>query len=104
MTIGADGGGMHSLHAGKGGKIKVRLLKTSPTNALLQTMYLFQTASSANWGKNVMDVAHIVLGDIVAAQQVAFSKTPNLTYAKDGGMNEWEFMAVTVDTVLGALE
>lgn len=33
MTIGADGEGMHSLHADNSGTITIRFLKTSPTNA-----------------------------------------------------------------------
>lgn len=39
MIIGADGEGMHSLHADKSGTVTVRLLKTSPTNAKLMVMY-----------------------------------------------------------------
>src|ERR1019366_1581823 len=52
MHIGADGMGMHSLHADKSGKVTVRLLKTSPTNQLLSAMYAFQTASGSAHGQN----------------------------------------------------
>src|SRR5690349_2622434 len=54
MTIGADGSGMHSLHADKSGTVMVRLLKTSPQNAKLQAMYDLQTADSRLHGQNVI--------------------------------------------------
>lgn len=101
MTIGADGSGMHSLHAGKSGTITVRLLKTSPTNALLMEMYNFQTASSANHGQNVISVRDPVRGDSVQASQCAFRKAPDLNYAKDGGTNEWGFDCIYIDEKLG---
>lgn len=47
MVTGADGEGMHSLHADKSGTITVNLLKTSPTNAKLSVMYNAQSLSSA---------------------------------------------------------
>ena len=51
MLIGADGEGMHSLHADKSGTITVRLLKTSPTNLKLQAMYNAQTLNGALHGQ-----------------------------------------------------
>ena len=45
MTIGADGSAMHSLHAGKSGTVSVRLLKTSPVNKQLMTLYNYQTTA-----------------------------------------------------------
>lgn len=101
MTVGADGSYMHSLHAGKSGKMTVRLLKTSPTNALLSTMYGFQTTSSQFHGINVLTFANPATGDLITGQGAAFAKLPNLTYAKDGGTNEWEFNVGKIDMVLG---
>lgn len=101
MTIGADGGGMHSLHADKSGHITVRLLKTSPINAALQLMYDTQTASSALHGKNTITVAHATSGDIHTASQCAFKKKPDIKYSKDGDILEWSFDAVKVDSILG---
>lgn len=103
MTIGADGAGMHSLHANKSGSIAIRTLKTSPINALLQAAYNIQTSSSALHGKNIFELTSFVTGDSVSAQQVAFKKNTGLTWAKDAGMNEWVFDAVQIDRVLGAL-
>src|SRR5882724_1438268 len=57
MTVGADGEAMHSLKATKGGTITLRLLKTSPTNALLGALYNFQTASSATHGQNTIVIS-----------------------------------------------
>ena len=101
MTVGADGSGMHSLHAGNSGIISVRLLKTSTVNHQLQVLYDFQRLSSANWGQNTMTVRNPVIGDIGSARGCAFRKFPSLAYAKDGGLNEWSFMCIQVDTILG---
>ena len=102
MTIGADGRGQHSLVASDARKVTVRLLKTSPINALLMIMYNAQSISSALWGGNVITVVDSGRGDITTCQQVAFNKVPTLTYAKEAGMNEWVFDCIKVDTVLGA--
>lgn len=101
MTIGADGQGMHSLVAGEASTVTVRLLKTSPTNALLQTMYNYQTTSSVLHGKNTIVVSDLGRGDVITLQQVAFKKRPTTEYAKEGGAVEWTFDAVTADVILG---
>jgi hypothetical protein len=102
MTIGADGSVMHSLHAGKSGKITVRLLKTSPVNAQLSQMYAAQTVSSALHGLNVITVNDSARGDLIAGRQCAFAKHPTVTYSKDGAMNEWEFHVGMLDMLLGS--
>src|SRR5262252_11030890 len=65
MTIGADGCVMHSLHAGKGATITVRLLKTSPTNALLSQMYGRDTVQSQNHGQNTISIRDMARNDVV---------------------------------------
>lgn len=102
MTIGADGAVMHSLHSGNGGTVTVRLLKTSPTNQLLMNMYNLQTSNPAAHGQNVMSFTDTLRGDSVVCQQVAFKKAPDITYAKDGGTNEWTFDAGFVGITLGS--
>jgi Protein of unknown function (DUF3277) len=102
MTIGADGNGMHTLHADKSGTITVRLLKTSPTNALLSLMYAFQTSNAANHGQNTITGVDSARGDVITCFQVAFSKAPDLTYAKEASLVEWEFKAVRIERLLGA--
>lgn len=102
MTIGADGQGMHSLVANESSTVTVRLLKTSPINAKLQAMYASQTGSSLNHGKNTITVRDIARGDSVTLTEVAFKKRPALTYAKEGGLNEWTFDAIKTATVLGS--
>ncbi len=101
MMIGADGSGMHSLHADRSGQITVRLLKTSPKNAQLQAMYDAQSLDSALWGQNVITVRHSKSGDITSAIQCAFKRKPNLAYAKDGNTVEWVWDAVKIDSILG---
>src|SRR5580692_10856785 len=89
LTIGAGGEGMHSLHADKSGRISVRLLKTSPINAILQQMYNLQRSNAANWGKNTITGADTARGDAISAFDCAFLRGTGVTYAKDGNMNEW---------------
>lgn len=101
MHIGADGTPMHSLHADKSGTITIRTLKTSPLNAILQTMYDAQQLSSTLWGQNLIVVRENQSGDIHTAQFCAFKKKPNIKYAKDADVVDWPFDAGTVDSVLG---
>lgn len=102
MLIGADGEGQHSLHGDKSGRFVVRLLKTSPTNALLMAMYNFQTASAATHGQNTITIVDSNRGDAVTGRQVAFTRVPALSYGKEAGMTEWEFSAVKIDRGLGS--
>lgn len=100
MTIGASGDGMHTLFAGKSGRVTIRLLKTSPVNAMLQRMFDVQAGSSRNWGKNTI-VCNTPTGDIVTASQAAFQRQPNNGYAKNAALMEWSFNAIRLDQVLG---
>lgn len=102
MTIGAGGGGMHSLSADESSLITVRCLKTSPVNAKLQLMYNLQTKSSATHGKNVFVVRDPARGDFIVAEKGAFKKRPTVTYAKDGGIMEWAFDAIRTTQLLGS--
>ncbi len=101
LTIGADGTGMYSLLADKSGKVSVRLLKTSPANAQLMALFDAQSLSSTLWGQNTITVTNSASGDVTACRQVAFAKKPDLHYAKEAGIVEWEFLAVAIDSVLG---
>lgn len=101
MTIGADGEGMHSLHADKSGTITVRLLKTSPQNAKLQAMYSAQTLASQLHGQNIITVRNPASGDMTVGRSCAFKRKPTLNYAKEGDMVEWVWDAIKIDTVLG---
>ena len=101
MTIGADGTGMHSLHADKSGTLTVRLLKTSPQNAKLQAMYDLQTADSRLYGQNVVTITDTGSNDNHGARGVGFKKKPTVVYAKEGQMMEWTFNAIAIDSILG---
>lgn len=101
MQIGADGSGQHSLHADKSGTVTVRLLKTSPVNALLSALYAFQTASSSAHGQNTIAINDTQRGDVITCTQVAFAKAPDLNYQKMAGINEWIFHAVKIERTLG---
>lgn len=101
MIVGADGEGMHSLHADKSGVITVRLLKTSPQNAKLHAMFDAQSLSSALHGQNTIVIRHSLAGDITTARNAAFKRKPTLSYRKDGDFIEWTWDSVKIDTVLG---
>lgn len=103
MTIGADGQGQHSLIASDAGKVTVRILKTSPINAILMAMYDLQSSSSSLWGQNVITFTDVARGDIHTCQACAFGKKPQINYKKEAGMNEWTFDSISITTVLGAL-
>lgn len=100
-TIGADGTGMHSLHAGQSGMISVRFLKSSPTNALLQSMYAADRSVPSTAGQNTIAVSWIAGGDVVSGTQCAFKKFPDNVYAKDAAMLQWEWNVVKLTTILG---
>lgn len=102
MVNGADGSVMHSLHAGKGGQVTVRLLKTSPQNSLMSRAYAFETASSALFGQSTITLRNPQTGDIITCRQCAWRKLPDLSYAKDGNTQEWAFNAGYVDVLLGS--
>jgi len=101
MMIGADGEGMHSLHAGKAGTITVRTLKTSPLNQKLALAYAAQTGVASLHGQNVIVIRQSDAGDNIVARDCAFKKWPDLKYAKDGDVLEWVFDSIKIDGLLG---
>ena len=101
LVIGADGGPMHSLHAGQGGNFTVRLLKVSSQNFLLSAAYALQSASSATWGLNTIVITDTSRGDVTTGMQCAFRRQPANTWAKDANIVEWAFNAGRVFETLG---
>lgn len=102
MSIGADGTGMHSLHADKSGKVTVSLLKTSPTNQLLSAMAAFQRATPSAYGQNTIVIVDKSRGDVITCSQAGFTKIPDLKYGKAGGTNEWMFNVISIEPTLGS--
>lgn len=102
MTIGADGSGMHSLHAGRASVVTVRLLQTSPFNAVLSMMYNLQTTIPGLHGQNAITFQDVVRGDHIECNQVAFKKFPDVTYAKEGAFREWTFDAISTEPEFGS--
>jgi hypothetical protein len=93
-TTGADGSLMISLHAGMTGKMTIRLLKTSPVNAILSQAFAFQRSSSGNWGQNFLRVVDKVRGDVATLYQAQFVKFPDNAWAEDGNVIDWVFQGV----------
>lgn len=102
QVIGADGSVQHNLHAGKGGTIAIRLLKTSPLNQALALLYAAQTNVSSLHGKNVIVVTDIQRGDVISARAVAFARLPSAVYNKDPRFMEWRFNAGIIDMLFGS--
>jgi Protein of unknown function (DUF3277) len=102
MTIGADGTGMHSLHAGQAGTVSVRFLKSSPTNAILDALYQADRNVPSTSGQNTIVVTWLAGGDVTTAFQCAFKKFPDVVYGKDAALLEWVFNSIRITPLLGA--
>ena len=102
MTVGAAGDGMHTLIQNNSGRVSIHLLKTSPLNAQLNQMLVYQKSSSLYWGINTITVANPVTGDQYTCTQAAFKRRPNNQYSKDPNQIIWEFDAVNVFATLGS--
>lgn len=101
MTIGADGGSMHSLNASSASTVTIRLLKTSPINAMLNAMYNTQSVSSSFWGLNVITVTILQTGEVISMTSCAFKKRPNLEYGREAKNVEWTFDCGRTAHILG---
>jgi len=101
LLVGAGGEGMHSQSLNTSSTWTVRLLKTSPVNAQLMDAYNAQRANSGLYGRNQITLRSVYQGDLVVGRQMAFTKAPNLNYAKEGGTNEWVFTAAQTAYKLG---
>ena len=101
MVIGADGKSQNSLIANEASTVTVRLLKTSPINAVLQVMYDLQSQSTLFWGLNVITIRDIARGDSITLTHCAFKKRPTINYAKEAGNVEWTFDCGHTIAILG---
>lgn len=101
MTLSADGAAMHSLVLANPAKITIRLLKTSPINALLNAAYNLQKSVSGLWGQNAFVLTNVQTGDMTSCLQTAFSRHSGLTYGTEGGINAWEFLCGNYQPILG---
>ena len=54
-------------------------------------MWNAQKTTLVGIGANVITGVGILSGDLIVLNQVAFKKQTPLTFAKEGGMNEWIF-------------
>lgn len=103
MTIGAGGDGMHTLNPSRAGRIMIRLLKTSPTNAILQQAFNYQSSSSLFWGKNLFHLTNPITGDSLSASGAAFDRQPPNSWGLNAAGLEWTLNAIYVSQTLGGL-
>lgn len=101
QQVGAAGEVMNVLHAANNGTITARFLKTSSTNAMLQTMYDADRADPSAWGGNQIKIRNVDTGDDITATGVAFKKFPDNVYDTAGPALEWTLDCATIDTILG---
>lgn len=101
ITTGADGSIMTSLIASMTGKIIIRLLKTSPINAVLNNGFNFQRSNPANSGQNIIRITDTSRGDVGSGAQMSFLKMPDNGWSEEGNTLEWTFIGI-VNEVLGA--
>lgn len=101
LMMGADGSGTHSLHKAQNGTVTVRLLKGSPVNNQMMTAYNIETRSASLYGQGVIVLRNAATGDVVTSLGCGWAKVPDLSYAKDSGVNEWTFNAGRIEYLLG---
>lgn len=101
LITGADGQGMHSLHASRAAVITLRLLKTSPTNALLQDLYDATTASPADYGASSIVLRDPNRGDVASCLGCGMRKFPDTVYDDAGPLMEWSWNSARTSILLG---
>jgi hypothetical protein len=99
---GADGTPIHMLHAARLGRITVRLMKSSSSNALLSALFDADTTNPSTYGQNTIVVSWLTAGDIITGRYCGFSRPPAITYAKEGPNLEWSWNVGYLDYALGA--
>ena len=103
MQIGADGSVVHNLHASKAGRFMIHLLKQSPQNYLLTTLYNYQRSTSLFWAQNTLVLSNQVTGDVYTGVGAAFERFPRNTYSKESTQIEWGFNCSQIIATLGSL-
>jgi hypothetical protein len=101
MTPGASGEVMHTLVGVNAGRLTIHVLKTSQLNFQLNAALAYQRTSSLRWGQNTITITNPVSGDHITCKQVAFTKQPDNSYAKEAAVITWEMEAGHVYTSLG---
>ena len=99
---GAKGNWMHVLHASKGGRVIIRLMKNGKANALLSKMFDLDNVSAANMGQNTISIRNPTVGDSWTAVGCACTRKPSTSYATEGAMMEWDFNVGELNGVLGS--
>jgi Protein of unknown function (DUF3277) len=101
LTIGADGDGQHNLIASNASRCEITFLKDGPGNALMNALYNFQSASSANVGNIQITIQNNIMGDSINLTGGAIAKQADIAYTREGPANVWSFNFVTRTDILG---
>ena len=101
MVTGADGYGMHSLHAARSGRVTIRIMKNSPLRRRMTDLYNYQQTSSAYTGQNTLVLSNPAWGDDHICSGGAFVKLPDMVNDREGGTMEWAMNFIYIDSKLG---
>jgi hypothetical protein len=101
QTIGADGSVMNSMHSARAGTCTFRLMKTSPNNQRIMSLFNYQHQSSAYWGRNTITISDTARGDLYTLVGCAWVRVPTNTYAKVGNVLEYEMHVALISPNLG---
>ncbi len=86
---GADGF-IERIHKAGATYITVKLLKTSPVNALLSQLHQVNRQSTANWGRNTIKIVRLGK-DVTTCEALAFANYDGPS-SDHGGQIWWEFI------------
>ena len=87
MKSGADGFVTRVAQNHPEGSITIKLMQSSPANAVLQTLY--QADEATGQAAFPVTVKDLFGGDLVTTSQAWFRKIPNFSKGRDIGENEW---------------
>lgn len=101
---GTSGEVINLLSASMAGVIRVRLLKTAPSNGVLMEMFKIQRGDGSRWSKNLISIEDKTRGDKLVAAEAAFMGEPVIVWGKIATVQEWVFLAGSIDETLAGVK
>jgi len=99
--MGADGQMMISVGTDKSGTVKVKLMQTSPSNAMLTNIMSLQEASGSLFVPVVVKFQDTYRQDLAIGTQGYLKKPSKLTRGAGGNTQEWEIVVERLDLAFG---
>lgn len=101
---GTSGEVINLLSASMAGVVRVRLLKTAPSNGVLMEMFKIQRGDGSRWSKNLISIEDKTRGDKLVAAEAAFMGEPVIVWGKIATVQEWVFLAGSIDETLAGVK